>query len=144
MADAKAQIGLTGQFLEGTAVDTTAGTDLFREGVSVGDPQVGAARARVVATQPAQDEFGLVVRPVDAQVGAWGYLAGVSGTAVVSGRILQISATTGDNPASFTIDGGDTIVIPSNQHLTVEPRGNLVDPTLVFSGTASYFVEFVS
>jgi hypothetical protein len=77
--------------------------------------------------------------------GTWGYLAGVSGTVNVpaGGKVLQISAASLLG-GSFTVNGGPAITIPANQQFTLEPRGNLVAPTIVFSTTASFVVEFVS
>jgi hypothetical protein len=77
--------------------------------------------------------------------GTWGYLAGVSGTVNVpaGGKVLQISAASLLG-GSFTVNGGAAITIPANQQFTLEPRGNLVAPTIVFSTTASYVVEYVS
>jgi len=78
--------------------------------------------------------------------GAWSYDAGVSGTLTVSAgrRILQISATAGDTAATMTINGGSTISIPAGRSLTIEPKGNLTAPTIVFTGTTAYFVEEVN
>lgn len=78
--------------------------------------------------------------------GAWGYNAGTTGTLNVAAnkRILAISATA---PAltggSMTINGGQTITIPAGTSITITPKANLVAPTVVFTGTASYFVEFI-
>lgn len=62
--NAKAQIGQTGQFLEGVAVDTPAGERLFREGVAVSDPEFPEARQRVLDAEPLEDDWGSVVRVV--------------------------------------------------------------------------------
>lgn len=78
--------------------------------------------------------------------GAWGYNAGTTGTLNVAAnkRILAISAT---SPAlvgsTMTINGGQTITIPAGTSITIAPKANLVAPTIVFTGTASYFVEFI-
>jgi hypothetical protein len=60
--DAKVRIGNTADFLEGTSVDTTAGTSLFREGVVISDPETPDARAKILDSQPSSSEFGLIVR----------------------------------------------------------------------------------
>jgi hypothetical protein len=78
--------------------------------------------------------------------GTWGYLAGTSGTVSVAAnkRILQITAAA--QPllaASMTINGGQTITIPAGASVTITPKANLVAPTIVFTSTATYFVEFV-
>lgn len=79
------------------------------------------------------------------QAGAWGYGAGASGTYQVPAnkRVLQISATAGVLAASFTIDGGAVVTIPSGRSLTVEPKGNLSAPNIAFTNTTAYFVEWV-
>lgn len=77
--------------------------------------------------------------------GAWSYYAGTSGSVVVSAgaRVLGIAAhsTTG---GSFTINGANTVTIPANVSINIEPLGNLIAPTIVFTGTDTYFVEVVS
>jgi hypothetical protein len=64
VADAKVQIGQTNDFLEGTAVDTPAGMNLFREGVVISDPDVSDARAKITNSAPATDAYGLAVRVI--------------------------------------------------------------------------------
>lgn len=89
---------------------------------------------------------------VDPESGAWGYAAGTSGTETLTGgkRVLQITAIALEAAATLTINGGDTITIPYgstdsvSSSITIEPKGNLTDPTLIFTGTDSYFIEFVS
>jgi hypothetical protein len=78
--------------------------------------------------------------------GAWSYMAGMSGTVVVPGgaRVLGIATITTDGAASVTINGGPSIGIPANASWELAPRGNLVAPTIVFTGTYSYMVEHVS
>jgi len=78
--------------------------------------------------------------------GAWTYAAGVNGTVVVAAgkRVIGIAAysTAG---GTLTIDGGDSVVIPAGAAISIEPKGNLVAPTIVFSaGVTSYFVETVN
>lgn len=78
--------------------------------------------------------------------GTWGYNAGVSGTLTVAAnkRILAITATAGALVgATMTINGGQTITIPAGTTITISPRANLTAPTLVFTSTTSYFVEFI-
>lgn len=78
--------------------------------------------------------------------GTWGYDAGVSGSVTigVGKRILQITAVAGGLGATLTINGGATVTIPALTSITIEPRGNLTAPSLVFTGTSGYFVEHVS
>jgi hypothetical protein len=80
----------------------------------------------------------------DNERGMWAYAAGVSGTVVIAAgrRVLGIAAysTAG---GTMTINGGDSVVIPASSAIGIAPKGNLVAPTLVFTGTTSYFVESV-
>lgn len=82
---------------------------------------------------------------LDKVVGTWAYYAGTSGTVnVTSGqRVLGISAhsTLG---GTMTINGGQTITVPANVSLVITPVGNLTAPTVVFTGTDTYFIEVVS
>ena len=92
---------------------------------------------------------------VETQEGAikvWGYNSGTAGTLVLENgkRVLQISAVALESEGSFTINGGDVISLPygSNDNvsteITISPQGNLIDPTIIFTGTDSYFVEYVT
>jgi hypothetical protein len=58
----KVQIGSSSDYLDGVAVDTAAGTGLFRETVVAADPEDGEALARVRNAEPAADDYGSVVR----------------------------------------------------------------------------------
>lgn len=80
------------------------------------------------------------------ETGAWAYRAGASGTVAVPAgrRVLQITATAGAADATMTINGGDTITIPAYRALTIEPKGNLVAPSIVFTSTTAYFIEDVA
>lgn len=87
-----------------------------------------------------------VVSVKDSERGEWSYAAGVNGTVVVPAgrRVLGIAAysTAG---GTLTINGGDSVVIPAGSAIGIEPKGNLIAPTIVFSGgVTSYFVETVS
>lgn len=79
------------------------------------------------------------------QYGTFNYYAGASGTVVASSgqRILSFSchSTTG---GSMTINGGASIPIPAGVGFAINLLGNLVAPTVVFTGTDSYFVQVVS
>lgn len=108
---------------------------------------IAAAIAEVLNAPPSTADYGLVTRTVGLpnQAGTWSYYAGASGTVNVSSseRVLGI-ATHALTAGSFTIDGGDSIPVPANTGIAIQPLGNLVGPTIVFSGTDSYFVEVVS
>ena len=88
----------------------------------------------------------------DEETGTWGYAAGVDGspTLPANSKVLQITAMTLEAAATLTINGGDTITIPystankTGSSVTITPKGNLVQPTLTFTDTASYFVEYVT
>ena len=84
--------------------------------------------------------------------GTWGYHAGTSGTLTMTGskRVLKITAIAQGAAGSFTINAGDTITLPYNSTdktasaLTIEPKGNLVSPEIIFTSTDAYFVEYIS
>ena len=84
--------------------------------------------------------------------GTWGYNAGISGTLTLTGgkRVLMISAIAEQAAATITINGGDTITLPYgstdkvSSALEIRPAGNLTNPTIVFTSTVAYFVEYVS
>jgi hypothetical protein len=84
-------------------------------------------------------------------VGTWNYYSGTNGTVNVTGRVLQITAIALGAAGSFTIDGGSAITLAYNgtdktsSSIAVEPKGNLVNPTIIFdSGVDSYFIEVVT
>lgn len=71
--DAKIWVAGTDQYLEGVAVTTPAGDDLFREGVVISDPDAAAGRVKVTNAVPGSTDYGMVVRiagPVDSVTGA--------------------------------------------------------------------------
>lgn len=81
----------------------------------------------------------------DSERGTWSYVSGVNGTVVVAAgkRVIGIAAysTAG---GTLTIDGGDSVTIPAGSAISIEPKGNLIAPTIVFSGgVTAYFVESV-
>lgn len=83
-------------------------------------------------------------------VGTWGYHAGVSGTLAMNAgdTVLQIIAHGGAGGGTVKIFGGDDIVIPANDVVSIAFRHTLVDAktgalNIVFTTTTSYFVEYV-
>jgi hypothetical protein len=82
---------------------------------------------------------------IDKSFGTWAYYAGTSGTVVVSSgqRVLSIVAHA-TLASTITINGGATITLPTNTAFAVEPLGNVVAPTIIFTNTDSYFIEVVS
>lgn len=86
-----------------------------------------------------------VLSVTDSERGNWTYSAGVNGTVVVATgrRVTGITAYSSAG-GTLTIDGGDSVVIPAGSAISIEPKGNLVAPTIVFSaGVTSYFIESV-
>lgn len=85
-------------------------------------------------------------------VGTWNYKAGVSGTATLTGgkRVTRITAIALGAGGTVQINGGDSIPVPydstdkTSSDLTIEPKGNLVDPTIIFTGTDAYVIEWVT
>lgn len=85
------------------------------------------------------------------QEGTWGYNAGTSGTLTLTGskRVLLISAIAQEASATITINSGDSITLPygstdkASSAIEIVPKGNLIDPTIVFTGTKAYFCEYV-
>lgn len=82
---------------------------------------------------------------IDKNYGTWSYAAGVVGTVVVPAatRVVGISAYSALG-GSLTINGGNSIVLPVGVAVNIAPNGNLVSPTIVFTGTSTYFVEMVA
>lgn len=86
------------------------------------------------------------------QIGTWGYNSGISGTLTLTGtkKVLMITAIGQEASATITINGGDTITLPYggtdkvSSSIEIKPVGTLVSPTIVFTGTKGYFVEWVS
>lgn len=92
------------------------------------------------------DDNGHLRVDLKRESGTWAYLAGVSGTSAVpvGGRVLSVGALGGAGAGSVTINGGASIPIPAGTPWSLEPKGNLVSPTFVFTGTQSFTVEYVS
>lgn len=89
--------------------------------------------------------------PVDVEgqpnlTGAWAYAGGTSGIVTISGgrRVLSINAIATSGAGTVQINGGDIVPIPQDAALNIAPLGNLIDPTIDFVGTDSYFVEHVT
>lgn len=93
-----------------------------------------------------------IVENVGKEAGDWGYASGTSGTVDIPAgcRVLQITAIALGSAGSLTINGGSSIVLPYDgtdhvsSSITITPKGNLVAPTIVFTSTDGYFVEYVS
>lgn len=96
-----------------------------------------------LATQAGQ---AALLAAMNVDTGTWSYVAGVSGTVVAGAgkRVVGISATASGAGAYITINGGDQILVMASTALNMAPRGQLVAPTIVFSGTSTYLVEMVT
>lgn len=79
------------------------------------------------------------------QSGVWGYAAGVTGSTTIpaGGKVLQITASSLFG-GTVQINTGPSVTIPARGSLCIEPKGNLVAPTIVFSNTTAFFVEYVN
>ncbi len=88
----------------------------------------------------------LSVTGVPNEAGTWDYRAGASGSPrSFAGRVIGIAAHAPTSAGgSVTINGGDAIPVPAGAGIELAPRGNVVSPTIVFTGTDSYMVELVS
>lgn len=77
--------------------------------------------------------------------GTWGYKAGVSGTPSIPAlaRVIGIAAH-GTVAATLTINAGDSIPIPAGTAISLTPTAQLISPTLVFTSTDSYMVEYLT
>lgn len=77
--------------------------------------------------------------------GTWDYAAGSFGTQNVpaGGRVLSIVASAQGADASVAINGGDPIMVRDGKDMTINPEGQLIAPTVVFTGTVSYFIDWV-
>lgn len=80
---------------------------------------------------------------IDKNYGTWSYYSGINGSVGVTGRVVGISAYSALG-GTLTINGGATVTLPIGVAISIEPKGNLVNPTIVFTGTSTYFVEVVS
>lgn len=110
------------------------------------DGTVGVKQAAGADRQIDNDTDGSIYRQKvwDAgPLGAWDYHAGINGTVDVIGRLVSLTAVAA-GAASLTINGGDSIPIPAGGAFTLDVRGALDDPVLVFAGTSSFFVEVIS
>jgi hypothetical protein len=82
--------------------------------------------------------------------GTWGYAGGTSGTVALSGnkRVLQITAISLTAAGTIQINGGDAVPVPvvssTGSALCIEPVGQLIDPTIIFTNTDSYFIEHLT
>lgn len=140
---------LTDTQLRATAVPVTVSNFPATQAVS-GTVTANLGTLNGAATAANQTTGNNSLASLDAKTpdesGTWGYNAGTAGTLTVAAnkRILAITATSQPLVAgSMTINGGQTVTIPAGTTITISPKANLTAPTLVFTSTAAYFVEFV-
>lgn len=77
--------------------------------------------------------------------GSWAYSAGTGGGTVnITGRVVGSFFHAEGGAGTVTIDGGDTITIRTGGTIALNPQGNLVNPTIVMSGTIDYMIEYVT
>jgi hypothetical protein len=94
-------------------------------------------------TDRASRQLGIVST---VSAGTFGYTAGVSGTEILTGgkRVQNLSVHC-TSAGSLTINGGAAIPIPANsQFSTVFADGKLTDPTIIMTGSDSYYIDFLS
>lgn len=105
--------------------------------------QVIEGPSGALATEAGQ---AALLEAMSVDTGAWSYVAGINGTVVAGAgkRVVGISATASASGAYITINGGDQILVMVSTALNMAPRGQLVAPTIVFSGTSTYLVEMVA
>lgn len=88
---------------------------------------------------------GVGVYPVP---GTYGYRAGTGSATIVvpaGGKVIGLTflAPSG-GAATLTINGGDTVTAPAGAQAGSGVEGQLIAPTLVFTGTASFWVEWAA
>lgn len=123
-------------------VGLDAATLAALETVGLDAATLAALESITVQNQPTDFPDQVMAGKTPDLSGTWGYNAGVDGTVVLAGskRVIGIAAHA-TLAASFTINGGDAIPVPANSGIEIVPLANLIDPTIVFAGTDSYFVE---
>lgn len=98
----------------------------------------------VTSPVPVTLEGTLLATDIEKNYGTWSYYAGINGTVTVGAglRVVGISAYAALG-GTITINGGQTITLPIGVAVSISPKGNVVAPTIVFTGTSTYFVEVV-
>ncbi len=106
-----------------------------------------------IATERKQDALIAAVEALRQAVlaqappeGTWSYYAGVSGTVAISAgqQVVGITAIAGGGGATITINAGPSITVPAGGSMAISPNGQVVAPTIVFTGTASYVIEVIT
>lgn len=77
--------------------------------------------------------------------GDWDYVSGTGGgTEVVVGRMVGSFFFANAADGTITIDGGSTITVRAGCGIAINPKGNLLNPTIVMSGSVDYMIEYVT
>lgn len=78
--------------------------------------------------------------------GLFAYTAGTAGTATIpaAGRVYQVTCHASGAGATFTINGGATIQVISGTAFSLNFGGILIAPTLVFTNTDAFYVDWVT
>jgi hypothetical protein len=78
-------------------------------------------------------------------MGTPGYKAGVEGTVTLTGskKVVGIIAHS-DLGGTVSINDGDDIIIPAGTGFSFSPKGNYIDPEIIFTDTDSYVVEYIT
>lgn len=102
---------------------------------------------RLFERTSSDDQLALVVEDKNAS-GDWSYYSGENGTVTVAEgqRVLMITVANSSHSvtASFSINGGPSVLVPPVSSISIRPSGSLVAPTIVFTNSTAYFIEVVS
>ena len=125
-----------GRVLEG------ADSILFSDFVDENDDAFASASSLIEFYTTLQNPLPVIEQTSN---GAFGYVAGVSGTVTLTGgkKVKSITAVSTAG-GTVVIDGGNTITITANGGVDLQCDYNLVDATIVFTGTVSYVVTYIS
>jgi len=85
------------------------------------------------------------VGEIDAkESGTWYYMAGTNGgIESVPGRLVGSFFFAHDGDGTVQFNGGDIITIRAGAGITINPKGNLRNPTVEMSPTIDYMLEYV-
>lgn len=137
--DAKVQIGLSTDFLEGTSVTTPAGANLFREGVVISDPEIAEARCEVrqIGTELTASDWGVVTHSI-----IQGHSTAMGGAyhdvkVTPSGALTVEAVVTGTVSISKAPTGSNASVAASTSQVTLLAANTNRKGATVFNDSAS-------
>lgn len=144
MSESEIPVGATGESLR-TFEQSIGGNQRHTEAVAIADPVDTDQVGRVVAGVAERDASAQVVEVKGLPSGTPSYEAGTSGTVSVPDGALVVGMTAHTTTGgTLTIDGGDSIPIPANS-VFVDDLPLWAGPLdLIFTGTDSYYVRWVS